>query len=137
MSRNIALSGGAHGGPVTRTGEHAVPPAPRQQRVVARLLRSWLCSGGPRGYVVAEFLSPAAPPDGSEARGSDTAGIRAGYTAAFGCSKERVSIGPARRTSHPWGRPLVGHDAPARSECTPLAGDPRPGDAPGRVTLRI
>jgi len=34
--------------------------------------------GGPRGYVAAEFLTPAVSPDGSVARGPDDSSLRAG-----------------------------------------------------------
>jgi hypothetical protein len=34
--------------------------------------------GGPRGYVAAEFLTPAVAPDGSVASGPDTSALRAG-----------------------------------------------------------
>ena len=34
--------------------------------------------GGPRGYVAAEFLTPAVAPDGTVARGPDTSALRAG-----------------------------------------------------------
>lgn len=34
--------------------------------------------GGPRGYVAAEFLTPAVSPDGSVATGPDTSALRAG-----------------------------------------------------------
>jgi hypothetical protein len=34
--------------------------------------------GGPRGYVAAEFLTPAVSPDGSVAMGLDTSALRAG-----------------------------------------------------------
>jgi len=34
--------------------------------------------GGPRGYVAAEFLTPAVSPDGSVARGPDDSALRAG-----------------------------------------------------------
>lgn len=50
--------------------------------------------GGPRGYVAAEFLSPAVSPDGSVATGPDTSALRAGQgdfdaTGRIPCAQRR------------------------------------------------